>query len=125
MFCLSSEMYDSLKLKHSFKLETALRLRKAANQLPIETRGVVCLCVSLGGRKFEHNFHVLAKSEADCLIGLDFLEDHYCDPLFMKKNGERMMTLSSHCTTKFIQCKLIRSSELSPLTMFGSQQVFR
>ena len=24
----------------------------------------------------------MAKSEADCLIGLDFLEDHQCDPLF-------------------------------------------
>ena len=30
-------------------------------------------------------FHVLAKSEADCLIGFDFLEDHQCDPLFLKK----------------------------------------
>ena len=67
--CLSS---DSLKLKHSLKLEPALRQLKAANQLPIETRGVVRLLISLGGGKFEHNFHVLAKSEADCLTVLDF-----------------------------------------------------
>ena len=85
MSCLSSEIYDSLKLKHSLKLQPALRQLKAANQLPIETRGVVRLPISLGGRKFEHNFHVLAKSEADCLIGLDFLEDHQCDPLFSQK----------------------------------------
>ena len=83
--CLSSEIYDALKLKHSLRLEPALRQLKAANQLPIETRGVVRLPISLGGRKFEHNFHVLSKSEADCLIGLDFLEDHQCDPLFSQK----------------------------------------
>ena len=83
--CLSSENYDSLNLKHSLKLELAPRQLKAANQLPIETRGFVRLPISLGGRKIEHNFHVLAKSKADCLIGLDFLEHHQCDPLFSKK----------------------------------------
>ena len=83
--CLSSEINDSLKLKHSLKLEPASRQLKAANQLPIETRGFVRLPIILGGRKFEHNFHVLAKSEADCLIGLNFLEDHQCDPFFSKK----------------------------------------
>ena len=82
MSCLSSEIYDSLKLKHCLKLQPALRQLKAANQLPIETRGIVRLPISLAGRKFEHNFHVVAKSEADSLIGLDFLEDHQCDPLF-------------------------------------------
>ena len=86
MSCLSSEIYNSLKLKQSLRLEPALRQLEAANQLPIETRGVVRLLISLGGRKFEHNFHVLAKLEADCLIGLDFLEDHQCDPLFCRRN---------------------------------------
>ena len=82
---LSSEIYDSLKLKHSLKLEPALRQLEAANQLPNETRGVVRLPISLGRRKPDHNFHVLAKSEADCLIGLDFLEDHQCDALLSTK----------------------------------------
>ena len=95
--CLSSEAYDSFKLEHSLKLEPALRQLKAANQFPIETRGIVRLPISLGGRKFEHNFHVLAKPEADCLIGLDFLEDHQCDPLFSKKklrvNDDTFVTL--------------------------------
>ena len=85
VLCLSSEIYDSLNYKHSLKMEPALRQLKAANQLPIEMRGVVRLPISLGRRNFEHNFHVLAKSEADCLIGLDFLEDHQCDPFFSKK----------------------------------------
>ena len=83
--CLSSEIYDSLKLKHSLKMEPALSQLKAANQLPIETRGVVRLPISLGGRNIEQNFHVLAKLEVDCLIGLDFLEDHQCDPLILEE----------------------------------------
>ena len=34
---------------------------------------------------FDHTFHALVKSESDCLIVLDFLEDHKCDPMFSKK----------------------------------------
>ena len=85
MSCLSSKIYDFLKLKHSLKLEAALRQLKATNQLPTETRAAVRLTVSLGGRKIDHNLHVFAKSQADCLIGFDFLEDHQCDPLFSKE----------------------------------------
>ena len=58
---------------------------KAANQLPIETRGTVDLPVQIAKKVFDHAFHVLVKSESDCLIGLDFLEDHKCDPMFSKK----------------------------------------
>ena len=58
---------------------------KAANQLPIETRGIVCLPLKTGGKKVEHKFHVLAKAEADCFMGLEFLEDHQWDPLNSKK----------------------------------------
>ena len=72
-------------MRHSLKLEPTLRQLEAANQLPVETRVVVRLPRGLGGSKFEQSFHVLAKSEADCLTGLDFLEDHQCDPLFSKK----------------------------------------
>ena len=86
--CLSSEIYDSLKLKPSLKLEPALRQVKAAQQLPIETRGVVRLPISLGGRKFEHIFHVLAKSEADCLIGLDFWKITSVIHFFRRRNCE-------------------------------------
>ena len=55
---------------------------KAANQLPVDTRGIVRLPVKIGGIKFEHKFHALAKFAAECFIGLDFLEDHQCDLLF-------------------------------------------
>ena len=83
--CLSNKIYDSLKLKHSLTLEPSQAQLKAASRLPIETRYVVRFPVSLGRRIFEQNFYVSAKSEADCLISLDCLKDHQCDPLFWKK----------------------------------------
>ena len=84
MSCLSIEIYDSLKTKHSLEMEPSRTQIKAANQLPIETRGIVHLPVKIGGMKFQHKLHVLAMFEADCLIGLHFLEDHQCDPSFSK-----------------------------------------
>ena len=48
---------------------------KAANQLPIETRGTVNLPVQIADKVFDHIFHVLIQSESDCLIV----------PLFSKK----------------------------------------
>ena len=74
--CLSIEVYDFLKTKHSVKMGPSGTHLNAASQLPSETRGIVRLPVEIGGIKVEHKFHVLAKSEADCLTGLHFLEDH-------------------------------------------------
>ena len=48
----------------------------------IEVKGVVRLPVVIGPKSYEHDFCVLGKSEADCLLGLDFLETNKCDPLF-------------------------------------------
>ena len=83
--CLSSAIFDSLQSKTPLKLSPSTTPLKAANQLPIETRGTVNLPVQIAKKVFDHTFHVLVKSESDCLIGLDFLEDHKCDPMFSKK----------------------------------------
>ena len=83
--CLSSAIFDSLQSKTPLKLSPSTTQLKAANQLPIETRGTVNLPVQIAKKVFDHTFHVLVKSESDCLIGLDFLEDHKCDPMFSKR----------------------------------------
>ena len=64
--CISIEIYDSLKTKHSLKKEPPRTQLKAANQLPIETQGILRLPVKIGGMKFQHKFHVLVESESDC-----------------------------------------------------------
>ena len=83
--CLSPLIYDELKQMHKFDLKPCLRKLGAANGLPIEVKGVVRVPVVIGPKSYEHDFCVLDKSEADCLLGLDFLETNKCDPLFCMK----------------------------------------
>ena len=80
--CLSPSIYNELKQTHKFDLQPCLRKLKAANGSPLEVKGVVRLPVVIGPKSYEHDFCVLDKSEADCLLGLDFLETNKCDPLF-------------------------------------------
>ena len=79
--CLSPSIDNELKQTHNFNLQPCLRKLKAANGLPIEVKGVVRLPAVIGAKSYEHDFCVLDKSEADCLLGLDFLETNKCDPL--------------------------------------------
>ena len=83
--CLSPSIYNELKQTHKFDLQPCLRKLKAANGLPIEVKGVVRLPVVIGPKSYEHDFCILDKSEADWLLGLDFLETNKCDPLFSCK----------------------------------------
>ena len=82
--CLSSEIYNELKKTYQIILETCTRSLRAANGLPIDVEGTIRVPVYLGNKLFHHEFRVLKKSEADCLLGLDFLERHKCDPLFSR-----------------------------------------
>ena len=82
--CLSPKIFETLRLNHKIELRTCERKLRAANGLPIEVRGVIRVPVKLGTTLYEHDFGVLEQSEADCLLGLDFLEKHKCDPLFSR-----------------------------------------
>ena len=68
---LSPSFYDELKQTHKFDLQPCLRKLKAASGLLIEVKGVVRLLVVIGPKSYEHDFCVLDKSEADCLLGSD------------------------------------------------------
>ena len=71
-----------MKQTHELDLKPCLRKLRAANGLPIEVKSVVCVPVVIGPKSYEHDLCVLDRSEADCLLGLDFLETNKCDPLF-------------------------------------------
>ena len=80
--CLSPLIYDELKQTHKLDLKPCLRKLRAAIGLPTEKKGVVRVPVVIGPKSYEHDFCVPDKSEADCLLRLDFLETNNCDPLF-------------------------------------------
>ena len=71
-----------MKQTHKLDLKPCLRKLRAANGLPIEVKSVVRVPVVIGPKSYEHDFCVLDKSEADCLLSLDFLESNKCDLLF-------------------------------------------
>ena len=83
--CLSSAFFDSLQSETRLMLSPSTTQLKAANQLPITTRGTVNLPVQIAEKVFDHTFHVCVKSGSECLVGFDFLEDHNCDSMFSKK----------------------------------------
>ena len=74
MSCLSPLIYEELKQTHKLDLKPCLRKLRAANDLPIEIKGVVRVPVIIGPKAYENDFCVLDKSEPDCLLRLDFLE---------------------------------------------------
>ena len=79
---LSLLIYDELEQTHKLNLKPCLRKLQAANGLPIEVKGVVRVPVVIGPKWYEQDFCVLNKSEADCFLGLDFLETSEKEQLF-------------------------------------------
>ena len=75
-FPQNEELPEKGALKSATKSRDKIAHRDARHRTPP---------VKISGMKVEHKFHVSAKSEAKCFIGLDFLEDHQCDPLTSKK----------------------------------------
>ena len=54
----------------------------AANQAEIPLSDTKTLPISLASNRYQQLFFVFKSSEANCFLGLDFLEDNHCDALF-------------------------------------------
>ena len=80
----SSVVFDKLQKLDKLKLLPTETKLVAANKPPITSKGTVCLPITIGSRHYEHDFHVIINSDADCPVGLNFLRTHKCDPLFFK-----------------------------------------
>ena len=77
--CISQRLLKRLPLNFQNRLQPAHRRLLDASQAEIPVSGTVTLPISLASNRYQQQFFVLKSSEADCLLGLDFLEDHYCD----------------------------------------------
>ena len=80
--CISYNLLQRLPSNFQRPLQQAHRRLLAANQAEIPVMGTVTLPISLASTRFLQQFFVLKSSDADCLLGLDFLEDNECDALF-------------------------------------------
>ena len=80
--CLSPKVFVRLPPKIQSSLKPCAKRLLAANQGEIRVKGEVTVEMKIASMTFRHTFLVLEASEAECLLGLDFLETHKCDPMF-------------------------------------------
>ena len=80
--CLSPKVFIRLPQKIQSSLKPCSQRLLAANQGEIKVKGEVTVEMKKASMTFRHTFLVLEASEAECLLGLDFLETHKCDPIF-------------------------------------------
>ena len=109
--CLRSEIYNELKKTYQTTLENCTRSLRAANGLPIDVKVIIRVPVYVGNKLFHHEFRVLEKSEADCLLRLDFLERHKYDPLFSRMELKLDSTHSVPLITKTLNLITMLSLE--------------
>ena len=82
--CLSPVFFEDLRKTNGIQLNKCIKKLKAANGLPIGVKGIIRVPLTVGNKHYALEFHVLENTEIDCLLGLDFLENNQCDPLFSR-----------------------------------------
>ena len=80
--CLSPKVFVRLHPKKQVSLKPCSTRLLAANQGKNRVKGEVSVEMKIASMTFRHTFLVLEASEAECLLGLDFLQTHKCDPMF-------------------------------------------
>ena len=80
--CLSPKVFVRLPPKRQLSLKPCSIRLLAANEGEIRVKGEVTVEMKIASMTFRHTFLVLEASEAECLLGPDFLETHKCDPMF-------------------------------------------
>ena len=80
--CVSPKVFVRLPPKIQSSLRPCFKGLLAANQGEITVKGEVTVEMKIASLTFRHTFLVLEASEAECLLGIDFLETHKCDPTF-------------------------------------------
>ena len=80
--CISRRLLKRLPLNFQNQRQLAHCRLLAANEAETPVSGTVTLPISLPSNRYQQQFFVLKSSEADCLLGLDFLEDNHCDFFF-------------------------------------------
>ena len=80
--CLSPQVFNSLPPKLLSYLTSCPKRILAANQGEIRVKGEATVWMKIASMIFWHIFLVLEASEAEFLLGTDFLETHRCDYMF-------------------------------------------
>ena len=99
--CQGSKVFNKFKKVEKLQLKPSTTKPIAANKQPIATPGTVCFTSKIGLKEYVQVSHVLEESEADCLIGLEFLRANKCDPLISKDH----LQLDDNTQVPLYHCK--------------------
>ena len=110
-----------LPLNFQNRLQPAHRRLLAANQAEIAVSRTVSLPISLASKRYQQQFFVLKSSEADCLLGLDFLEDNHCDTLFFSM---QLRLPNSHTAPLFHSRKALSDPSLEQVKVIARETTF-
>ena len=80
--CLSAKIFVRLPPNIQSSLKPCSKRFLAANQGEIRVKGEVTVETKIASMTCRHTFLVLKASEAECLLGLDFIVTQKCDPMF-------------------------------------------
>ena len=83
--CLSPKVFVRLPVKMQSSLKPCSKRLLVANQGEIRVKNEVTVEMKKASMTFRHTPLVFEASKAECLLGLDFLETHKCDPMFFEK----------------------------------------
>ena len=78
---LSPRVFVHLLPKIQSSLKPCSKGLLGANTGEIKVKRGHAVEIKIASLTFRHSFLVLEPSEAECLLGLDFLESHKCDPV--------------------------------------------
>ena len=89
-----------------------------ANQGGIRVNSEATVELKLASMTFRHFFLVLEASEAECLLCLDFLEKHKCDPILAEK---KLRLNRGSCANLFHRTAPAQSWEYPVMRLFARQ----
>ena len=83
--CLSPKVFVRLPPKIQSSLRPCSNRLTATDQVEVKVNGEITVEMKIVSRTFWRTFLVLEASEAECLLGLDFLETHKFDTMFSER----------------------------------------
>ena len=121
MSCVSQRLLRRLPLNFQNRLQSAHCRLLAADQAEIPVSGTVTLPISLTSNRYQQQFFVLKSLQADCLLGLDFLEDNHCDALFSSID---LRFPNSQTVTLFLSRKSLSEPSPEQVKVFARETTF-
>ena len=119
--CSSQRFLKGLPLNFQNRLQPAHCRFLASSQAEKPVSGTVTLLMSLASNRYQQQVFVLKSSEADCLLGLDFLQQNHFDALF----SSMQLKIPKSQTVPLFHCrKIVSEPSLEQVKVIARETTF-